>query len=144
MKNEKGFTLVEVVASIVLITIILLSFAQLFIQSNKTAAYNNEMLVTINLADAMLAKARATKGNIDGFVIDPTKTDEQTTHFSMNNKDYLVIFQASQSNSTPTNAKYSEEELKLVKVVVTVCPKDGDDSCEGKTKGTSEGYIYYD
>lgn len=139
MNNQRGFTLLEVVASIVIISIILLSFAQLFIQSNKTAAYNNEKLVTINLADAMLAKAQATKGVFDSFVLDPTKTDAQTTNFTMNSKDYLVIFNASQSVDTPTNARYSEAALKLVKVVVTVCPKNGDDSCEGKTKGTSEG-----
>ncbi|HBT70926.1 MAG TPA: prepilin-type cleavage/methylation domain-containing protein, partial [Lysinibacillus sp.] len=36
-KNEGGFSLIEVVASLILITIILLSFFGLFIQSNKTS-----------------------------------------------------------------------------------------------------------
>ena len=36
IKNERGITLVEVVASIVLITIILISFFAFFIQSKKT------------------------------------------------------------------------------------------------------------
>lgn len=52
MKNEKRFTLVEVLASHVIITIILLSFFQIFISNNKYANANIEKLVIVNLADA--------------------------------------------------------------------------------------------
>lgn len=154
MDNDKGFTLVEVVASIVLLTIIILSFAQLIIQSNKVAAVNNEKLVTVNLADAMLAKARATKGVVENtitgstFTLDRTNTNPQKATFTMNSKEYLVIFEASQRPDKPS--EFTESELNLVNVVVTVCPRNKeisdykDDSCEGKSKGISEGYIDYD
>lgn len=55
-QNEKGFTLVEVIASLVIITIVLLSIAQLVIQSNKTTSINNEKLVVIDLAEAVLER----------------------------------------------------------------------------------------
>ena len=58
VNNQKGFSLIEVIASIVIISIVLLSFFQLFVQSNKTAAANNEKLVVINLADAQLERLK--------------------------------------------------------------------------------------
>lgn len=60
IKSQRGFSLLEVVASIVLISIILLSFAQIFVQANSTANINNEKLVVINLADAYLERLKAT------------------------------------------------------------------------------------
>lgn len=72
-KKESGFTLIEVVASIVIITIILLSFSQLFIQSNKTAAYNNEKLVAINMAEAELERLKMSPFSEHLPQIDSTK-----------------------------------------------------------------------
>jgi len=57
--NEKGLTLVEVVASLLIITIVLLSVAQLVIQSNKTNSINNEKLVVIDLAETILERLKA-------------------------------------------------------------------------------------
>lgn len=54
VKQEKGFTLVEVIASIVIIGLVLVSVAQLITQSNTVAQSNNEKLVVIDLADAVL------------------------------------------------------------------------------------------
>lgn len=57
--TQNGFTLVETLASIVLLVIILLSFTQLFVQTNKAANINNEKLVVINLADGILEGLKA-------------------------------------------------------------------------------------
>lgn len=146
--SEQGFSLIEVVASIVIVTILLISFAQLFIQANKTAAHNNEKLVTINLADAVLAKLQS-----ETFARDSSITDVNNYFFDnsvndpaqknpplaiwMNGKSYSITYKASQNNKKEliTNSTYSEKELDLIKVVVTVIAPDG------KIKGSSEGYV---
>lgn len=50
IKNDKGFTLIEVFASLILITIILLSFYGLFIQSNKTSKTSSTIIDSTYLA----------------------------------------------------------------------------------------------
>lgn len=146
IKSDHGFTLIEVLASIVLITIILLSFSQLFIQSYKTAVFNNEKLVTINLADAILAKVQAksytklsTGATVQDYFKDSTKTDKKLMdpplEIDLNGKTYSISYQASQATTKQTNSNFSEKELDLVKVVVMVTSPDG------KTKGSSEGYV---
>lgn len=59
MKNEKGLTLVEVLAAVVLISIVLMGFMALFGTTNKLASTNSEKLVLINLADAHLERLKA-------------------------------------------------------------------------------------
>lgn len=44
LHNDKGLSLVEVIASIILISIILLSFVALFLQSNKTTVTSNDIV----------------------------------------------------------------------------------------------------
>lgn len=145
LKEERGFSLIEVVAAIVIIGIVLLSFSQLFIQSNKIAHKNNEKLTTINLADAMLVRLKSESfthnpniSNVNDYFKDSNSDPTQKkppTLIKMNNKEYVVSYVASQSNSKINNSTYSETNLKLVKVVVTVTAPDG------KTKGSSEGYV---
>lgn len=60
-QNEKGISLIEVIASIVIISIILLSIAPLIIRSNVMATYNNEKLATIDLAQTVLERLRVEK-----------------------------------------------------------------------------------
>lgn len=145
-KNEKGISLIEVVASVVIITIVLISFAQLFIQSNKTAAYNNEKLVTINLADAALAKLKSetftknsANSNVNDYFVDnkePNATKKKPPlSIEMNGKSYSVSYNATQSTKKVTNSNNSEKDLNLIKVVVTVTGPNG------KIKGSSEGYV---
>ena len=61
LKNEKGFSLLEVVAAFVLITIILLSFYPLINNAKKVSASNIERLVVINLAEATLNRLKINK-----------------------------------------------------------------------------------
>ncbi|MER2008533.1 MAG: prepilin-type N-terminal cleavage/methylation domain-containing protein [Psychrobacillus sp.] len=146
LKEERGFSLIEVVASLIIITIVLLSFSQLFIQSNKIVHKNNEKLITVNLADAMLVRLKSESfsynpdfSNVNEYFKDTIETDpvkkKPPTLIKMNNKEYVVSYVSSQSNSKIINSNYSETNLKLVKVVVTVTAPDG------KTKGSSEGYV---
>lgn len=145
-KQERGYSLIEVVAAIVIIGIVLLGFSQMFIQSNKIAHKNNEKLVTVNLADAMLASLKhgsltkdSTITNLNHYFMDNSETDRTKknppTLIRMNGKEYDVTYTASQNKDKVENATYSEEQLNLIKVVVTVTAPDG------KTKGASEGYV---
>ncbi|MGN7478840.1 type IV pilus modification PilV family protein [Solibacillus silvestris] len=146
LKQERGFSLIEVVAAILIVGIVLVSFSQLFIQSNKIAHKNNEKLITVNLADAMLVRLKAESFTYSSTITDPNKYFIDTTQsdrtkkkpptlIRMNDKDYEVSYNASQNNQMITNASYSEKDLKLIKVVVTVTAPDG------KTKGSSEGFV---
>jgi len=148
LKQQRGFSLVEVVAAIVIIGIILISFSQLFIQSNKLAHKNTEKLVTIQLADAMLERLKVNpseNSNIlgkikqycpgDNTIIRPE--DQVTSQIEINSKNYHVTYFSSQCDKQNTfqNTENTDVDLKLVRVFVTVTAPNG------KTKGSTEGYV---
>lgn len=143
MNNEKGFTLIEVLASLVIVTIILLAFSQIFISNNQYANKNTEKLVVVNLADAYLERIRVTamyrEKEIDFFV------------FEMNGKAYQVKVESNQTQE--------EKDRKIQNVVVTVsilednvnpleynasdC-ENNPSNCEGNRSTTVEGYVVYE
>lgn len=57
-KREEGFALVEILASVVIISIILMGVFNFIIFSNKTAATNNEKLVAIHLAKSTMERIK--------------------------------------------------------------------------------------
>lgn len=123
MNNEQGFTLVEVVASLAIITIILLSFSSIFITNNKQAITNNEKLVIINLADAQLERIRAIAEKIDA-------TTEIPESIVMNNKTYLITVDYEQT--------VEEQKMGIQNVLVTVSTDDN------KLSTSVEGYVVYE
>ena len=131
--NQKGFSLIEVIASIVIISIVLLSFFQLFVQSNKTAVANNEKLVVINLADAQLERFKLDHTvltdleKLDSKVLNKKIKNFNLEPIILNNKFYSVKVLATVSEA--------EENLKIVNIVVTVTAPNG------KTKSSVEGYV---
>lgn len=140
--GNKGFTLVETLASMVLLVIILLSFTQLFIQTNEEAKQNNEKLVVINLADGVLEglkvkpmKEIKTATDVQDYFKVSTNPDAPSDTLSFDGKTYKVTYSASQSTTKYTNGFNSEKDLKLMKVVVTVTAPNG------RTKSSSEGYV---
>ena len=122
VKREQGFTLLEVVASIVIITIVVISFARLFVQSNNVAHYNNEKLVLINLADAELERVQAI-GFVDRVELNHYISTEKK--IVMNNKDYIIQVEDTTSSG--------EEDLMLIhlKVIASI----------NSTKSVAEGYV---
>lgn len=134
MENEKGFTLVEVLASLVIISIVLMSSMAIFSNTNALAVSNNEKLVVINLADAYLERVKA---NPTEFItpFPPTKKDEskgrtQST-VRMNERNYEVVIKVTQS-TTEFN------ELSLLNIVVKVSAQNS------KHTSSVEGYIPYE
>ncbi|MDD1502040.1 type II secretion system protein [Lysinibacillus sp. CNPSo 3705] len=145
IKSQRGFSLIEVVASLVLISIILLSFAQIFISTNKTATVNTEKLVTVNLADAVLAKLKSdslTKiatQDLNDYFNDTGEPDAKKKNppleIDLNGKTYAITYTPYQNTNKYANSDFTEKDLNLIKVVVTVTSQNG------KTKGSSEGYV---
>lgn len=125
MNDEKGFTLVEVIASIVIIGIVLISVSQLMIQSNNAASINNEKLVAIDLADAVLQRLKAESYVVENAVgtsipLELLTMDEITikivngeTVFIFGEQQYLV-------EAIITDCPESAEKVGLKNVKVTV------------------------
>lgn len=130
LKQQRGFSLIEVVAAIVIIGVVLTSFSQLFIQSNKVSVSNNDKLVLINLADAELERI---KNEPFPFFNKPSTSSINTTKsktISLNKQEYSITIKAFQSPD--------EFKMKIFNVLVTVS------SNNGKSKSQVEGYVVYD
>lgn len=154
MQSEKGFSLLEVVVSLVLISIVLLSFYPFLINSKKMSDSNMERLVVINLADATLDRLKA---NQNDYIQMPSEipspaylyTTRNTTgvkvynssncanqndcgvyFITLNDKDYSVEIKATQ-NSVEANSK-------LIAILITVKNQSK------KISYSVEGYVGYE
>ena len=58
MKNEKGLTLVEILAALVILGIVLVSVMSFFTQSAKFTASNYEKLTNVQVAEEVIAEVR--------------------------------------------------------------------------------------
>lgn len=58
MRNNRGFTLIEVLASIVILSILATVFFQMFVFSQKTTTSSKEKLVAINVAQGVLERIK--------------------------------------------------------------------------------------
>jgi prepilin-type N-terminal cleavage/methylation domain-containing protein len=58
MRNDHGFTLIEVLASILILTILATVFFQMFIFSQKTTTSNQDKLVALNVAQGVLERIK--------------------------------------------------------------------------------------
>lgn len=133
MKNEQGFTLIEVVTSLVIISIILLGFSSIIIQSNDHANLNSEKLVATNLADAYLERLRIEGKKLtittEEICEDTQKIGIICREFTLNNNIYPIEIEIINDN---------ENNLALQNIVVTV--KTPDKRAHAKV----EGYITYE
>ena len=137
--NNRGFTLVEVLASFVIITIVITSIMAVFMQSNKIAAHNNEKLVVVNLADAYLERLKVEPSIIDFNSSTPSEvfySPQNCTalceflNISINDKQYSITIHAKQSSH--------EIDLNLIKVLVKV------ESTSSNVSSKVEGYLPYE
>lgn len=58
VSNEKGLTLIELLASIVIIAIVLTSFLSLLLQATKHTKYNEEKLTEVDIAEEIVGEIR--------------------------------------------------------------------------------------
>jgi len=141
LHNHHGFSLVEVVASIVLLGIILLSFGQLIIQSNSTALANNDKLVVIHLVDATLERLK-----IENHIVKEAyeKTEPQSGTSPCWKDINLTNYSLSQINVNETNyivtACITEESASVLNLgLVNVLVEIEDE--HGKRKSDIEGFV---
>lgn len=148
LKNEKGVTLVEVLASIVIISIILLGVFSLLTFTNKTAVSNNAKLVSINLAKATIERMKVKP---DDYFYNFEKLIEKNAEFEVvyDHEDcrtnenecetlYLPVVNDQTYHVEITVSQTDEErDLKLLNVVVTVS------LAERNIKSVVEGYVNY-
>lgn len=145
-KNEKGVTLVEVLASIVIISIILLGVFSLLTFTNKTAVSNNAKLVSINLAKATIERMKVKPDDyFYNFEELKAKTaefevvyDHEDCHTSECETLYLPVVNDQTYHVEITVSQTDEErDLKLLNVAVTVR------LAERNIKSVVEGYVNY-
>lgn len=142
MKNERGFTLVEVLVSLVIISIVLMSFTAVFANTNKMAINNSEKLVVINLADSYLERVRMNPTEFIGTLppvlgtCSPSETGKSCKTITVNprpspinGKNYDVVIKIKQN--------LKEKNLSLLEVIVTVKAVDS------KVSSSVEGYVSY-
>lgn len=138
---ENGFTLVEVLASIVIISVILLGVVNLFSFTSKTAVSNNAKLVTTHLAKATLERVNIQQESY--FPLHEVGEEERTYTKSecqayencqpklyqlhVNDQTYDVELKVSQNED--------EKELHLINVMVEV------KLSKQNIKSTVEGYV---
>lgn len=158
-KNEKGVTLVEVLASIVIISIILLGVFSLLTFTNKTAVSNNAKLVSINLAKATIERMKVKpddyfynfeelKAKTAEFEVVYDHEDCHRSHEDFHTSEseseckcetlYLPVVNDQTYHVEITVSQTDEErDLKLLNVVVTVS------LAERNIKSVVEGYVNY-
>lgn len=139
MKKEQGFSLIEALAALVIVSIVLLSFSQFFVQSNKTAVRNNEQLVVTYLANAELERAKnapsselfsAGKLSKPAAIFSDTYSSNFEKSVTINNQSYKIRLTATQSSD--------EHDIKFVTLTVKVVSPDM------KTNSSVEGIVKYE
>lgn len=135
--NYEGFTLVEVLASIVIISIILLGVVQLFNFTNKTAVSNNVKLVTTHLAKATIERMKIQS---EDYFLPEQINGEPITKDNCQITNCTTLYQLTVNDETYdvaviVNQNDEEVELHLINVIVTVIHANKD------IKSTVEGYV---
>lgn len=112
--TNKGITLVEIVVSVSILSIILITFGSIFVNMNKTSISNNEKLVAVHLA----------KGTLDRLKVDPGYYNEKLANGEaiieeINEKRYRINIQY-----LPQTAENIKAGLKPVLIEVKLDRKD--------------------
>lgn len=151
--NQKAFTLIEVLASVLILTLIIFGSMALLNFTNTMAKSNNEKIVAVNLAKATLERINVKATDF----IDPEIDLEDTRYDSpliftqascknnltcenlyqpqINDKIYEVEVYVSQDKKAREDEKYSEKELGLLNIKIIV------NLAESDVSGQAEGYI---
>lgn len=123
LKEERGFSLLEVIAALVILTIITLSFYYIFIQSTKVNSNNNKHYTASAVARELSAQITASCSavKLDESVSDLCKYDSTLMKTaSLNEFPYQLIIQDITSPIVET------EYYRLRKVTIKVWDKKDD------------------
>ncbi|MBY6037051.1 prepilin-type N-terminal cleavage/methylation domain-containing protein [Fictibacillus nanhaiensis] len=138
MLSEKGFSLIEVLVSLTILSVSVIGISQFFMQANQISAGNNSKLVATNLARMTLERVQH---DYASFEVSPapkvySKTDCKTASCQnlyenmVNNTVYAIKIEVK-------NQSGEESSIKLFPVKVTIQYTNNQ-----KIKSTAvEGYI---
>lgn len=103
MNNNRGFTLLEILASVVILGIILTVFFQVFIVSQKATTSNEDKLAAINMAETVLERIKngeypeiqgAGKYTLDHECSKDNETEKCKRYYkSINGEDYEIVIE---------------------------------------------------
>ena len=90
IKNEKGLTLVEILAALVILGIVLVSFMSFFTQSAKFTAHNSEKLTAVQVGEEVVADVRDLNAinllkDTKGYKLISNDIEDRTTY-----KQYII------------------------------------------------------
>jgi prepilin-type N-terminal cleavage/methylation domain-containing protein len=137
MLSEKGFSLIEVLVSLSILSVTVIAISNFFVQSNEISAGNNRKLVATNLARMTLDRVQQNYTNY-GIKI-PTAEDTFNTSnchdlaydacqnlysTKINNTEYEITLHIRES-------KEKEVRMNLLPISVTVSYLDKNTSVEG-------------
>ena len=88
MKEDKGFTLVEILAALVILGIVFVGFMTVFLQMTLFNEKTDDKLVTMNLAKQELAEMQ----NNPGFFDDKTRLEKDAKNWKYNYDKNNYIF----------------------------------------------------
>ena len=108
-QNDSGMTLVEILAALVLLSIVLLAFFSFFTQSAKFTQHNKEKLTAVEVAEDVVALLRA---NMDLDELEEYEVNGDTYLNTTSYPSYKVEIKV--NNELP--------ELKLSKATIKVEP----------------------
>jgi len=115
IKNERGISLVEILAAVVILGIVLVSVMTFFTQSAKFTASNHETLTAVQVGEEVVAKVRGVKSlteltvSPEKFTGNATKVTSTTLH-----PEFSITVEKTQGVVTS----------KLQKVKITVLSKN--------------------
>lgn len=136
IKNNEGLTLVEILAALVLLSIVLITFMSFFTQSAKFTANNQETLTAVQVAEDVVAKVRDIQSLTEltaepepGFELEKFDGDENFVSSDTFHSDYHVSIKK----------EGAIVASKLQRVVITVLPKEK--VIDSSSPFTTEMYI---
>ncbi|NIK11594.1 type IV pilus modification PilV family protein [Alkalibacillus almallahensis] len=107
IQNHKGFSLIEVLAALVILTIVLTSFIGFFSQSIILSTQTEDELTAVNVAEKVLTEIKEDQSQIDAL---------NRSTFTENNRDFFPIITVIDDND---HAEL-ENELDLQQVKIEV------------------------
>lgn len=142
LSSEKGFSLIEVLVSLSILSISVITISNFFIQANEISAGNNRKLVAANLARMTLDRVQQ---NPESYGI---KVPDEEGVFNTSNCHNLATIECKKLYSTKINeTEYEmslyikegsdkEDKMNLIPITVTISYQDKETSVEG--------YLAYD
>ena len=141
MSNERGFSLVEILCSIVILGLVATVFFQFFLFSQKTTTSSQEKLVAINIAQGVLERMNhrgyleITEPEDPESIAYPKTYSTSTCNvtecpkytFRINNVDYKIVIEVGEK---------PDSKLRIRSVVVKVL--DADNKPQSSVKGFVE------